>query len=120
MNKHHTIIGISLLVGTFFVSGCNVKEPQIPKKATQKSEQPKEQITKDPAKSFSDKHSQISTDISKTEEKIDSLEKKISETPLGTERAKLVKSRTQLEKKIVSLKSQQIENAKASRASKLQ
>jgi hypothetical protein len=60
------------------------------------------------------------TNISNKEDKISILEKKINETVLGTDRAKLVNSKAQLEGKIVSLQDQQIQNAKASRISKQQ
>jgi PBP1b-binding outer membrane lipoprotein LpoB len=52
--KYHTLLGTSLLLGTFFISGCSVNEPQPLKEAIPKSELSKQQKVQDPVKSFSD------------------------------------------------------------------
>lgn len=120
MFRHQTLLGISLIIGTLLVSGCSTKKPKSSPKVTHKIEVPKEQKAQNATKNSLDKNTKIADEITKTEETINALEKKINATPLGTERAKLVISKTQLEEKIVSLQNQQIENAKAFKVSKQQ
>lgn len=110
MIRYYTLLGISFLTATLFVSGCSTKET----KATLKT--PKTETSK----TIFDKNTKIATDIAKTEKELNLLETKINETPVGKQRIELIQKKTLLKEKILSLREKQIQNAKAFQTSKQQ
>jgi outer membrane murein-binding lipoprotein Lpp len=118
MITRYTLLGISLFLGAQLITGCSQKNPQLSKRIEPTNEHVKQKESPTSGKQVFDTNTKIATEISNLEKKIVALEKEISQTPLGTQRAKLVKDRSQLEEKVLTLRSQQIDNAKTFKISK--
>jgi hypothetical protein len=118
--KHYTLLGISLFLSTLFLTACSLKNPDVSETTEHQSSLAKQQESQGISKYVFDNNTKLATKIFNLEKKIVLLEKKINETPRGADRAKLVKSKSQLDEKIVLLRKQQIENAKAFQASNQQ
>lgn len=112
MKNRFRLLSTTLLAGTLLITGCSCQKADAPDEKKPQTFEKKNDFSFS-AKEVTKKNMNLVNEISTLEAEIAVLEKKINETNPGVDRAKIVKNKVQLEKKVEEIRNQQIDNAKA-------
>lgn len=111
MKQWYRLLTIPLLFSPLFIGGCSLHDAKAPKDAGAQNT-PHKPERKDSAEKVVQQNTKLATEIAAIEKKIALLEKEITQTSPGVDRAKIVKKKSVLEEKVAMLRSKQVENAK--------
>lgn len=119
MKNGYKLLATTLFVSALLITGCTQQNSLSPDEKEEQTLQNEKELNIS-AKEVTEKNAILANEISLLESEVSALEKQIDETNLGAQRAKLVKEKAELQKKIEELKNEQIDNAKAFKASQQQ